>query len=136
MKLVAFLFFISPLVWSQEIATVTSEAKPSQFNFNPLSVKRDPFTPPELAADSSKSPLEYYDLAQLDLLAVMSGAGASQAMLALPNGETHIVQVGDKIGRNKGRVFKITTSEMIVKETYLDPRGKEVVNLTPIVIKN
>jgi Tfp pilus assembly protein PilP len=102
-----------------------AQARIEDFTFNPLEVKRDPFSPPEVKASEQVDELRRYDLFEMKLVAIMTGLGAPKAMLVLPSGKTHIVQEGDRVGRNKGYVMKITAKELTVVESFKDFRGRE-----------
>ena len=102
-----------------------AQARIEDFTFNPLEVKRDPFSPPEIKDSEQVDELRRYDLFEMKLVAIMTGLGAAKAMLVLPSGKTHIVQEGDRLGRNKGYVMKITAKELTVVESFKDFRGRE-----------
>ena len=104
------------------------------FSFNPISVKRDPFQPPEVKGNSALSDLNRYDLNEMKLVAIMTGLGQPQAMIVLPNNRTHIVQKGDSIGRQNGRIQRITANEVTVKEFFKDFRGNTKESTTSLVI--
>lgn len=95
------------------------------FTFNPLEVKRDPFSPPDRKMSLvDGNELIRYDLFELKLVAVMTGLGASKAMIVLPNGATHIVQQGDRLGRNSGYITDIKMDRLVVLESFKDFRGR------------
>jgi Tfp pilus assembly protein PilP len=96
-----------------------------EFSFNPLKVKRDPFTPPPVQPTEDVSDLLNFDLFELKLVAVMTGLGAPKAMVVLPDGKTHIVQQNDRIGRNRGFVVQVKENELVVQETFRDHRNRE-----------
>jgi Tfp pilus assembly protein PilP len=102
-----------------------AQARIEDFTFNPLEVKRDPFSPPEVKASEEVDELRKYDLFEMKLVAIMTGLGAAKAMLVLPSGKTHIVQEGDRLGRNSGYVMKISAKELTVVESFKDFRGRE-----------
>jgi len=104
---------------------VRAQTRVEDFTFNPLEVKRDPFSPPEVKAVDEVDELRNYDLFEMKLVAIMTGLGAAKAMLVLPNGKTHIVQENDRLGRNSGHVIKITAKELTVVESFKDFRGRE-----------
>ena len=123
LTLVAILF--SPLVLGGEGT--------GGFRFNPSLVKRDPFSAPEKKAGLKGNDLTTFDIMDMRLLAVMSGYGPTQAMLALPNSSTHIVQKGDRLGRRGGRISVISANEVRVRETFTDLDGRT--KSTELVIK-
>jgi type IV pilus assembly protein PilP len=105
----------------------------SAYSFNPLAVKRDPFTPPSVKG-AEVSDLRRYDLNEMNLVAILMGMGAPQAMIQLPNGKTHIVQVGTPIGRRNGKVFKIKSDEVVVRESFTDYQNRVKSDFTSLVI--
>jgi Tfp pilus assembly protein PilP len=102
-----------------------AQARIEDFTFNPLEVKRDPFSPPEVTVSEQVDELRKFDLFEMKLVAIMTGLGAAKAMLVLPSGKTHIVQEGDRLGRNSGYVMKISAKELTVVESFKDFRGRE-----------
>lgn len=93
--------------------------------------KRDPFRsftwnrPDRLAARESAGPLEQFDLAQLEVVAVVWRTGNARALVQDPSGESYIVGEGAAIGKNQGRVIAIDDNTVVVKETYVDYLGQE-----------
>lgn len=102
----------------------------TDYVFNPLKVKRDPFLPPDKLFAAKTNELLVYELNEMNLVAILTGMGTPRAMLMLPSGNTHTVQRGDAIGRNRGRVHQITHNELIVKEMYKDYKNRTKTNLT------
>ena len=92
--------------------------------------KRDPFRPfdfaPAATVDESKTPLERYDVNQLKLTAVLSGAaGEPTATVENAAGKGFIVKKGIKIGLNNGEVVDIKPDRLIVIETTVDFTGQK-----------
>ena len=79
-------------------------------------VERDP---------NSKGPLEQFELAQLDVTGVVWEGDGRRALVLDPSGQAYIVQEGDRIGKNDGRVLEIGDSRMLVKEAYVDFHGEK-----------
>lgn len=104
------------------------------YSFNPLAVKRDPFVAPTVDKRKLVGELNRYDVNEMTLVAIMSGLGPAQAMIVLPNGNTHIVQVGDAIGRRNGKVAKITANEVIIRESFRDYQDREKTSQTSLVL--
>jgi Tfp pilus assembly protein PilP len=96
-------------------------------------IKRDPFKPLEETGDNRKL-LTIYDVTKFQLVAILTGMGAPRAMIMLPNQTTEILQVGDTIGRNNGKIQKIADSEVVIKEIYKDYQGKLRSYFTSLVI--
>lgn len=133
--LICFLSIVSFIVsfsFAQEGNVDEEVQKARSFYFNPLKVKRDPFLPPNSLKTSGTSDLVNFDTNEMSLVAILSGMGAPKAMILLPGGKTHIVQKGDQIGRNRGRVKQITSSEVIVQETFKDYKNTTRSSVTKI----
>ena len=104
------------------------------WNFNPLNVKRDPFMAPSGDKKEAVNELRRFDLNEINLVAVLMGLGAPQAMVVLPNKKTHIVQVNDPIGRHNGRIYRITPNEVVVQEAFKDFKGRDKKSLTSLML--
>jgi Tfp pilus assembly protein PilP len=128
--LIALSFFSSALLISQPKERSKDD---KSYYYEPSKLKRDPFQP--LAdAGSNKSLLTAFDVTRFQLVAVLTGMGSSRAMIMLPNRETEIVRVGDKLGKNSGKVHRINDSELVVRESYKDYQGKMRSYFTSLVI--
>ncbi len=126
---------ISVKSWSEPVSHENASTTESHsYTFNPLSVKRDPFEAPEINEKAGVNDLMKFDLNEMNLVAILSGMGRPQGMIVLPNGKTHIVQVGDLIGRHSGRIAKISDNEVIVKETFRDYQNRTRTSLTNLVL--
>lgn len=91
--------------------------------------KRDPFKAPTSLSTNrergSVTPLERFPIERFELRAILRGLGAARAMLADPEGGTHIVKQGDRIGRERGIISKILNTEVIVTERAFNYLGEE-----------
>lgn len=99
------------------------------FRYDPEG-KRDPFRSflferPENMPDLARGPLEQFDVSQLSLVAVIWDVGTARALVQDPSGMSFIIAEGTRVGKNAGRVLRIGDSAVVVKETYVDYRGKE-----------
>ncbi len=70
------------------------------------------------------TPLERFDLTQLELQAVIWGAERPRALVLDPSGKGYVIAIGSPIGKNDGRVVAIADDVVLVKETYVDFRGR------------
>jgi len=70
-------------------------------------------------------PLEQFDLSQLELMAVVWKTGGARALVQDPAGQSYIIGVGTRVGKNDGSVTAIDDSLVVVKETYVDYLGHE-----------
>ena len=98
------------------------------FAYNPVG-KRDPFRSfilDRLRDDEgeTKSPLQEYDLGQLEVAGLVWKAQKRRALVIDPSGQAYVVQEGDKIGKNNGHVLEIGDSSMRVREEYVDFHGE------------
>lgn len=92
--------------------------------------KRDPFRSFRFADvdDGSMAkefgPLGDYELAQLELSAVIWDAKNPRALILDPGGRAYIVREGSQIGKNSGQVIHIGDNLVLVKETYENLAGE------------
>jgi len=90
--------------------------------------KRDPFRSFILQTqeddDDTGGPLEQFDLAQLQVVAVVWGTEKARALVSDPSGRGYIVREGTYMGKNDGRIVQIADNALIVKETYVDYFGE------------
>ena len=112
------------------------EAATEEYNYNPIG-KRDPFRSflaDELAPDTRKvvTPLQRYDLDQLQIIGIIWGISSPRAMVTSPDGKGYVVQKGTLIGKNWGKVSRITQDEVIISEEYRDFEGKLIVTEVPL----
>ena len=103
-----------------------------QANFSYVSInKRDPFR--SYLADMDKSseqrgPIsdtERFDLSQYRLTAVVSGTTSPRAMVEDPDGAGHVLKMGSKLGKNGGRVTRISSKGIRVIEEFRAPTGQK-----------
>ncbi len=90
---------------------------------------RDPFSPPAAprAADVG-GPLQRIPLRQLELAAVMSGAGTTRALLQDEAGAGYIVVVGSLVGNQGGIVTSIEAGRLVVEASEgSDTAGRRTV---------
>jgi type IV pilus assembly protein PilP len=109
-------------------------AQSAEYSFDPLSVKRDPFLPPNDLSVAVLPDIQRYELGEMRLMAIMSGMGTPKALVMLPSGKSHIVQKGDTIGKYRGKVDKISSTELSVREQFVDHKGRKKTSLTSLVI--
>jgi type IV pilus assembly protein PilP len=92
--------------------------------------KRDPFRSFILdrlheEGKQAKGPLEEYDLSQLEVAGMVWRGNKRRALVIDPSGQGYVVEEGDKIGKNDGRVLEIGDSMMRVREEYVDFHGEK-----------
>ena len=123
---IAMIFLGSGLAYAA-LGAETSPAKPSNI-YSPVG-KRDPFRLPtgngQTRGMASISPLERFNIEQLNLKAILRTGGKSRAMFEDPDGKTHIVFEGDILGRERAAVSRIETSEVILTQRTFNYLGQE-----------
>jgi len=119
-----------------EAAAVTDDERLS-YSYNPIG-KRDPFrsfidntvvTPVE---GGEETPLQKYEIDQYKLVGIIWGNETPIAMVEDPEGMGFFLQKDTLIGRNWGKVVRISPAEVIVAEEYRDFEGKLIVNEIPL----
>jgi type IV pilus assembly protein PilP len=91
--------------------------------------KRDPFQPLPLKTQTKRrprenlSPLERYDLGQLQLVGIVWNSKEPRAMVEDSSGLGYVVRVGTPIGPNDGKIKEIKPNEIIIEESYIDFYG-------------
>jgi Tfp pilus assembly protein PilP len=90
--------------------------------------KRDPFRSYEWErlelVNNARGPLEQFDVSQLSVVAVIWDTGRAKAMIQDPGGQSYIVGMGTRVGKNDGSVTSIDDNLVVVKETYEDYLGQ------------
>ena len=74
------------------------------------------------------TPLEMYNIEDLQLLGVAVSGKKRMAMIRDPEGKFHTLSVGMWIGPNDGRVVAISGSQVIIEEILMGPLGKKQKN--------
>jgi len=93
--------------------------------------KRDPFRSFRFAEEDGGpdqkefGPLADFELAQLELSAVVWDANNPRALILDPGGRAYIVREGSQIGKNSGQVIHIGDNLVLVKETYENLAGEK-----------
>ncbi|HEX2385922.1 MAG TPA: pilus assembly protein PilP [Candidatus Binatia bacterium] len=96
-------------------------------HYTPLG-KRDPFQAPMKSQAKRRprenlSPLERYELGQLNLVGVVWDVKDPRAMVEDSTGLGYIVRVGTPIGPNEGKIREIKPAEVLIEESYIDFYG-------------
>ncbi len=121
-----------------EIPSIFGPAKDG-YSYNPVG-KRDPFQKyqGETAQDVAlpRSPLEQFPLDQLKVTAIVTGIANPRALVTSPSNESFIVKENMRIGKNRGRVARITKRALYVEEEYRDPTGKLIVRESVMEIRS
>jgi type IV pilus assembly protein PilP len=110
---------------AQEVGAKAKEAI-EKYIYDPKG-KRDPFKQfvDSGAKDKKKLvPLQKYEVSQLKLTGIIWGANINKAMVEDPIGKGYVIKRGTRIGKNDGKVKKITKDRVIITEKYRDYLGK------------
>jgi type IV pilus assembly protein PilP len=109
-------------VKSEEVAEVRSV-----YRYEPFG-KTDPFEPifrgVKEGGSELKTPLEEYNVSQFELVGIIWDVKDPKAIIKDPKGETYIVGKGTRIGRNNGKITKITERKIYIIEEYEDIYGQ------------
>ena len=108
-----------------------AKEKKVAFSYSPIG-KRDPFKSyiatmlqdPNREKKRPKSPTEEYEIGQYQLTGLLSGTSQPRAVLQDPSGKGHIVKIGTRLGRNGGRITRISSTEIMVVEEFRAPTGE------------
>jgi Tfp pilus assembly protein PilP len=101
------------------------------YSYDPTN-KVDPFksfivVKKELEAKEPKTYLETLDVSQLTISAIILGSLGNWALVRDSKGDGHVIKIGTLIGKKSGRVIKILEKEVVVRESYKDIRGREII---------
>lgn len=88
---------------------------------------RDPFKRPDLIIEKAaiKTELEKYALEEFKMIGVLTGPDRMRALVKSPDGKTHFVAAGMKIGQKNGVVRKITSETIQVRERVVNVLDQE-----------
>ena len=125
---------------AQQNDAATPEEKNAVFSYSPIG-KRDPFKSyisvlvkdPDSAKDKQISPTEEYELDQYQLTGLLSGTSQPRALVSDPKGVGHVIKIGTRLGRNGGRVTRISNNTVEVIEEFRAPTGERI--RVPITIE-
>lgn len=129
-------------VQGQQSSNRTGEGAERRFDF---SSKKDPFkafltapkpqqkAPSAIPGAVSGLPIQSYELSQFKVIGLIGGLKENKGMVVDPTGKAYVIREGMTIGKNNGKIIKITAQYAEVAEQYLDDNGKlrkRVVRLT------
>ena len=111
------------------IPTYTFDPRGKTDPFRPLVVEKveTPAGKPKQAGEAvseGATPLERMDLAQLRLVALIWNISHPRGMVEDSTGKGYILSVGTPIGRNKGKITKITSTGVVISEKYEASSGR------------
>lgn len=115
---------------SQVVASA-GEAPSVTYTYNPLN-RRDPFKPflnvddvqSELPKNVKASPLASYNLDQLRLVGVVWGELGQIGLVSTTDGGGYTVRVGDRVGKNDGRVREFKKDAIVIEQVHRNALGK------------
>ena len=115
-------------VTGEAVGTATPAEVPQSKYVFVTENRRDPFKPfllikrpVDADADlSAQTPLQQYEVMQYKLAAVIVGYDQPMVMVIAPDGKSHVVRKGMKIGKNAGTVIQINKEGFLVEEKYRD----------------
>lgn len=109
-----------------------------------FSTMKDPFKPyaalvvgqsaPKKNRFGQIIPILNYDLSQFSVKGIIIGLKANTALIVDPTGKPYVVKRGMEIGRNEGKITKITPTYIEVFEQYRDEAGKLKKNTTKLML--
>jgi type IV pilus assembly protein PilP len=113
----------------QKQVSTAVQAVPQRTDF---ASKKDPFKPFVVApkvpvaakTGSSVLPILAYDVTQFRLIGIIAGLKESRAMAVDPAGKAYVLKEGMHLGKNDGRITRITNSYVEVTEQYREDSGK------------
>ncbi len=106
-----------------------------KYHYDPMG-KKDPFKP--LIREGSRipgsilggaplTPLQKYTLAELKLVAIITGTENPEAMVEDSKGDGYIIKKGTLIGDRYGEVVEIEKNEVFILEKEIDQSSGEIV---------
>lgn len=106
-----------------------------KYHYDPMG-KKDPFKPlikeGEIISESilggaPLTPLQKYTLAELKLVAIITGTENPGAMVEDSKGDGYIIKKGTLIGDRYGEVVEIERNEVVILEKEIDQSSGEIV---------
>jgi len=115
-------------------STASSKEVPAPYSYSSQG-KPDPFKPfigylktadQEKIPEHALTPLQKYEVSQLQLVGIYSRGGEAKALIQDPDKKGYIVTLDDLVGPNWGRVTRILQDRIIITEKKKGPLGKTV----------
>jgi type IV pilus assembly protein PilP len=107
-------------------------------------LKKDPFKPFIIEATRSLPPKKNrfglvlpilnYEVNQFQVKGIITGFKENSALILDPTGKPYVVKTGMEIGRNDGKITKITNNYIEVFEQYRDESGKLNKNIIKLTL--
>lgn len=116
--------------------------RPAAVLYSPAG-KRDPFVPflkaetkAARAGTANVPPLQRFDLGELRFVGVIWSPRGAHALVEDSEGKGYTVTVGTRIGRGAGVVTRISQTEILVREEFVDYTGARVVRESSMKLQN
>ena len=133
---------VKPPVVQQPLSSAKSAA-PSSLAVD-FTSRKDPFKPYVALTPGPASPKKNrlgqiipilnYELTQFVVKGIIVGLKENRALIVDPTGKPYVVKAGMEIGRNEGKITKITRTYIEVFEQYRDETGKLTKNTTKLML--
>lgn len=101
-----------PFTWPRPIVKTARETHELSLPQRPPAHSRRP-----------RQPLEQFSLDQLQMVGRLDGGSRRWALVSAPDGHVHVVEPGDYLGRDRGRVEAIAQDEILLIERIADGAG-------------
>ena len=109
-------------------ATSVCAEESKDLNLDDVVKMRDPFKrSADLDQQVERTELELYPLDRMKVAGVITGAKRMRAMLVTPDGRTHFVSEGMKLGDRGGVITRITDKGIRIRERTMNVLGQEEV---------
>ncbi len=126
--MISFLKSILPLLMVSALVSTRTLAIPTESELGEDKLLlRDPFKRPVLVTPdlTPRTELEKFSIDQIKMMGVLTGPKKMKAMIATPEGKTHFISEGTKMGLKRGVVTQITPALIRVREKVINVLGKE-----------
>jgi type IV pilus assembly protein PilP len=111
---------------AKERPSLDFDPEATEWHYNPIG-KRDPFQSfvrGRLDEEiRSPTPLQRYDIDQLNLVGIVWGVDEPKALVSDPDKKNHVVEIGTYIGKKWGKVTEITSRSIVITEEYMTQEG-------------
>lgn len=98
----------------------------------------DPFEPiikEEKKVSLTLNPLERFDISELKLKAIVYDPQKPYILIEDPEGNTHILTKGDRLGKNNGQITRISRDSVYIIEKYEDIFGNVRTNEVTLTVE-
>jgi type IV pilus assembly protein PilP len=129
-----------PKVVTKTLSPIQNQQSSSQLSSNSAhqevsEVIKDPFKPyvletkhlsPLFGNEAGRGllPIQSYEVSQFRVLGIITGLKENSALVVDPTGKAYVVKAGMEIGKNGGKIERITSKTIEIKEKYRNESGK------------